>query len=208
MMAAPNGSKGNKKMRALLKAIVATVALAAPLYANAVPVTFDLAGGPKSYVKVTDFNPGLICLFCGIDVDLNSSLGSLSRSLDVGQSWTFDFFEISFFGIGGGTGTISAALGFDSPTGAPTVGGTGNGGFATFLGVITGGNLTWTNPISYYTLGNGTSYSVSFANLSGLTTSTSTVRATISRSVVPEPTTLALFGLALLAVGLFRRRRA
>jgi PEP-CTERM motif len=196
-------------MRALLKAIVATVALAAPLYANAVPVTFDLAGGPKSYVQVTNFNPGPICsfLFCGIDVDLNSGLGSLSRSLDVGQSWTFDFFQISFFGIGGGTGTISAALGFDAPTGASTVGGTGNGGFSTFLGFITGGNLTWANPVSYYTLADGTSYSVAFSNLSGLTTSSATVRATISRNV-PEPTTLALFGLALLAIGLFHRRRA
>jgi hypothetical protein len=193
-------------MRALLKAIVATAALAAPLYANAVPVTFDLAGAPKSYVQVTDFNPGLICFFCGIDVDLNSGLGSLSRSLDVGQSWTFDFFQISFFGIGSGTGTISAALGFDAPTGAPTAGGTGNGGFATFLGFITGGNLTWSSPISNYTLADGTSYSVSFANLSGLTTSTATVRATISRNI-PEPATLALFGLALLAIGLFHRRR-
>jgi hypothetical protein len=193
-------------MRALLKAIVATVALAAPFYANAVPVEFDLAGGPKSYVKVTDFDPGFICLFCGIDVDLNSGLGNLHSSLDVGQSWTFDFFEISFFGIGGGTGTISAALGFDAPTGAPTVGGTGNGGFATFLGFITGGNLTWNSPVSYYTLADGTSYSVAFSNLSGLTTSTATVRATISRSV-PEPTPLALFGLGLLAIGLARRRR-
>jgi PEP-CTERM motif-containing protein len=193
-------------MRALFKAIVATAALlAAPLYANATPVTFDLAGGPKSFVQVTDFNPGFICIFCGIDTDLNSNLGSLSASLDVGQSWTFDFFEISFFGIGGGTGTISAALGFDAPTGAPTVGGLGNGGFATFLGFITGGNLTWTNPVSYYTLADGTSYSVAFSNLSGLTTSTATVRATISRNV-PEPTTLALFGLALLAIGLVRRR--
>jgi len=172
-------------MRALLKTIVATVALAAPFYANAVPVEFDLAGGPKSYVKVTDFDPGFICLFCGIDVDLNSGLGNLHSSLDVGQSWTFDFFEISFFGIGGGTG---------------------NGGFATFLGFITGGNLTWNSPVSYYTLADGTSYSVAFSNLSGLTTSTATVRATISRSV-PEPTPLALFGLGLLAIGLARRRR-
>jgi PEP-CTERM motif-containing protein len=193
-------------MRAFLRAIVATVALAVPFYANAVPVTFDLAGGPKSYVQVTDFDPGFFCLFCGLDVDLSSGLGSLSRQLDTGESWTFDFFEISFFGIGGGTGTISAALGFDSPTGAPTVGGTGNGGFATFLGFITGGNLTWSSPISYYTLADGTSYSVAFSNLSGVTTSTATVRATISRSV-PEPTTLALFGLGLLAVGLARRRR-
>jgi PEP-CTERM motif-containing protein len=44
MTVAPNGMQGNKKMRALLKAIVATVTLAAPVYANAIPMTWNYTG--------------------------------------------------------------------------------------------------------------------------------------------------------------------
>lgn len=202
-------------MRALFKAVVATAALATPLYANAIPVTFDLAGAPKSSVTVTDFTPGgLVCLLtgCGVDVELNSGLGSLSRTMNPGDSWTFDFFNIDFYGLGGGSGEISAVLGFDLPTGAPNAGGDGIGAFITF-GFLTLGSLDWTVNDYAFSLADGTSYTVSLNDLSGITAGSATVTGTIKlqngpRQVrVPEPTTLMLFGMGLLGLGLVRRRK-
>lgn len=202
-------------MRALCKTIIATAALAAPLYANAVPVTFDLAGAPKSSAELTDFQPGgLLCLLtgCGVDVTLNPMLGSLSTQLNAGQSWTFDFFDIDFYGLGGGTGQIAASLGFDAPTGAPTAGGLGVGGFFT-LGFLTVGSLDWVTNEYAFSLADGTAYTVGLNDLSGITGSSATVTGTITMrndpgSVkVPEPGMLMLFGVGLLGLGLMRRRK-
>jgi PEP-CTERM motif-containing protein len=208
--------QGNKKMRSLFKAVVATAALAVPLYANAIPVTFDLAGAPKSSVAVTDFTPGgLLCLLtgCGVDVTLNPLLGSVTSTLNnPGDSFNFNFFNINFYGLGGGSGEISATLGFDAPAGAPTIGGDAIGAFFT-IGILTAGSLDWINNDYLVTLGNGTSYTVSLNDLSGITGSSATVTGTIKlRSgpgsiSVPEPATLTMFGLGLLGLGMMRRRR-
>jgi hypothetical protein len=194
-------------MRTLFKAILATGALAAPLCANAIPVYFDLAGAPTSSVEITSFQGGFVCRItdCSAEVSLDPLLGSLSRELDLGDSWTFDFFHIDFEGLGGGFGTISAALGFDSPTGAPTVGSDGLGGFIT-AGFVTAGSLEWDVNEFSFLLGDGSSYLVTLNDLTGVTGRSATVTATISRPV-PEPTTLTLFGLGLLGLGLLRRRR-
>lgn len=209
------GQQGTrKKMRAFFKSIVATAALAAPLYANAIPVTFDLAGAPKSSVAVTEFTPGSLCVLCGVSVSLNSGLGSVVRTIDVGQSFNFDFFNIDFYGLlGGGSGKIAATLAFDLPTGAPAAGGNGAGWFFTFLGAVTDGALVWEGGgISSYTLADGTKYSVDFNDLQGISVGSATVTGTIKLLSGPgtvkvaEPTTLLLFGLGLLAIGLMRRR--
>lgn len=207
------------KMRALFKAMVATAAVAAPLYANAIPVTFDLAGGSKSAVEVTNFSPsgglgGLACLLsgCGVDASLVSNLGSQQRALNVDESWTFDFFNLDFHGVGSGSGQITASLGFDLPSGAPNAGGDGFGSLFT-LGFITLGSLDWATNDYDFLLGDGTAYRVSLNDLSGITGGSATVTGTITlRSgpgtiKVPEPTTLGLFGIGLLALGLMGRRR-
>ncbi|HKU15992.1 MAG TPA: PEP-CTERM sorting domain-containing protein [Steroidobacteraceae bacterium] len=203
-------------MRSLFRAIVATVALSAPLYANAIPVTFDLAGAPKSSVAITDFTPGgLLCVItgCGVGVELNPLLGSVNRTLNnPGDSFSFNFFDIDFYGLGGGSGEISAALAFDSPTGAPTIGGDAIGAFFT-IGVLTAGTLDWVTNDWLVNLANGTSYVVTLNDLSGITGNSATVTGTIRlRSgpgsvSVPEPATLTMFGLGLLGLGLMRRRQ-
>ncbi len=200
----------------MIRALLAAGTLAClSLSAQATPVTFDLAGAPTSSVDVVDFDGGLLCSIsgCGVTATLNPLLDSLNSTLDVGDSWSFDFFTLGFQGIGGGTGTIAATLGFDLPTGAPVAESTGEGGFGTFMGLISGGNLTWVTQPGVFSLGDGSQYSVTFANLSGVTLGSAVVGATITllqgggAVSVPEPGTLTLFGLGLLGVGFLARRR-
>jgi hypothetical protein len=200
-------------MRSISRITIATALFAWSLSANAIPVTFDLAGAPASSVQLTDFDPGAICLGCGVSATLNPVLGSLHRTLDVGQSWEFDFFTLSFYGLGGGSGSIYATLAFDSPTGAPSASGSGAGGFATLFGVFSGGGLTWLTQPGSFSLADGTSYSVTFENLSGLTVGSTNVSGTIrmlggaTSVAVPEPGALGLLGLGLLGLGLSVRRK-
>ncbi|HEY5806878.1 MAG TPA: PEP-CTERM sorting domain-containing protein [Povalibacter sp.] len=190
--------------------IVGMLALGFSGHASAVPVTFDLAS--DSTVIVTDFDGGWLCDLsgCGASVSVNPLLGSLSKELSAGETWAFDLFSIKFHGLGGGTGTLTANLGFDEPTGAVDATGSGSGGFFSFL--ITAGNLLWTAQPGSFSLTDGTTYSVLFENLSGITIGKNVdVRAFLTLNTeptgVPEPGTLALFGLGLLGVGLASRRR-
>ena len=169
-------------MNRLLKTLFATALLVGAVSAHAVPVTFGLTGAPGSSVDIVDFNGGLLCGLtgCGVEASLNPLLGSLSQELSAGDSWTFEFFDLNFHGLGGGTGTIQASLGLSSPSGAPLAGGSGSGGFGTFFGLISGGHLTWDTQPGSFTLLDGTSYSVAFENLDSLTVGSATVHATIT----------------------------
>ena len=189
--------------------------LALSFSASAVPVTFDLSG--SSSASVVDFDGGLLCgIFgCGVEATINPELDTLSATLNPGDSWVFDFFDLTFWGLGGGTGTIAASLGFDAPAGAPNAPGTGSGGFGTFLGAISGGELTWVTQPGSFSLSDGTIYSVMFENLHGLTVGSATVSGTITLiqgpggSVsVPEPGTMGLLGLALLGMDFGARRKS
>ena len=200
----------------IVRSILAIGLLGLACSANAVPVTFDLDGASSS-VEVRDFEGSFLCGLsaCGIDATLSSGFESLSATLEPGESWTFHFFDLSFHGLGSGSGTIAASLGFDSPIGAPNAEGTGSGGFLTAFGAVTGGNLTWATQPGTFSLLDGTMYSVFLENLDGLALGTVAVNGTITLlqgpggSVsVPEPGTIGLLGMALLGMGLGARRKA
>lgn len=196
-------------MTKILQAVAATAALGFGANASALPVTFDLAGGPESSVAITSLDKDC---WCSVSVALNPMLDSLSATLSAGEDWTFNFFSIDFFGVGSAEGTLAASLGFDSPTGAPNADGHASGEMWSAF-IFSGGSLNWVNPLNEFSLADGTSYSVMFKDLHGIDWgSTVNVEAVVTllkepTAAVPEPGTLALFGLGLLGAGLATRRR-
>ncbi len=193
----------------MLRTLTAAALLICSLAAHAVPVNFNLASGPTSWVSVSE---SCDTRSCDLNAALNPNLGNLSATLNPGQSWSFDFFDLSF--SGSGSGTVQASLGFDAPTGSPNAGGGGSGSFWTFLGIFSGGDLVWNTQPDPVSLLDGTLFTVRFSDLHGLTWgSAATVRGTITLvqgpgSVsVPEPGTMGLLGLGLLGIGLGARRR-
>lgn len=198
-------------MRKSVAAAVAVLALGLTTSASAVPVTFDL--GSDSSVAITEFSGGWLCSLtdCGAVVTLNPHLGSLTRTLNAGEQWTFDFFSVRLHGLGGGTGDLFASLAFDAPTSAGNAEGGGNARFFTGF-VFSAGDLIWNQP-GNFSLADGTSYSVFFEDLMGITLGTRVnVRATLALNSepvgVPEPGMLGLLGLGMLGIGFAKRRRA
>ncbi|SLN45327.1 PEP-CTERM sorting domain-containing protein [Oceanibacterium hippocampi] len=175
-------------------------------------VSFDLAGAPASSVTISNHS----CIGLGCTAPTASILASLDSEvfdLEVGDSKTVNFFKISVSGfLTGGTADIAATLAFDAPTGTGGATGSGNGSYATFLGLISGGTVTWTTQPGTLTDSDGNSFSVVFSNIleGGLGNSTK-VKATITlleEAEVPEPAALGLLGLGLLGLGIARRRKA
>jgi hypothetical protein len=193
------------------RAIVGAAALGVAANASAVPVAFDLADAPESSVAITSLSTA--CLGgCGASVALNPLLDSLSTTLSAGQSWSFDFFSINFHGIGVGSGTLAASLAFDAPTDAPNAVGSGVGAFLSAGFLFSAGALSWISQPGLFSLADGTSYTVLFEDLVGVTVgSSANVRALLTLNTeptgVPEPGTLALFGLGLLGLGFAKRMK-
>lgn len=146
--------------------------------------------------------------------EFSDDLDDIFAYMEIGDSWTFDFFDIIVGGATYGTEAIvQATLGFTSPTTATS--GTGTGSYATayvpFIGWVAAGVLEWDQP-NAIDLGDGSWLQVEFENIdeAGFGNRT-TVSATVSRYgnsvAVPEPATLGLLGIGLLGIGIASRRR-
>lgn len=173
---------------------------------QATPVTFDPSSSASS-VTATPTSPS--CDSCSLTATLDPGLGTQQKTLATGDSWTFPLFDLSYSGTGAWLGKIDAVLGFNSPGMSP-VADSGNG-FAAIGGSWIAGILHW-DPISPITLADGSIFGVKLQDLAGFSGArTIPVNATITLfsdppATVPEPATLAIMGLGLLALLMWRKR--
>lgn len=176
--------------------------------ANAVPIAFEISGG-----SATAYG---LALGTTVNISPNPELVG-AFSLDVGESKTVKFLDISVSGNGAIGGFVDAALNFVAPvTGSANSLLAGAGFLLSGLGGF--GGLTVVSNPAPISFGDGGLFAVSFQGFESscfaCSALTGTVTATISLlkapASVPEPATLTLLGagLAALAFGARRRRGA
>lgn len=164
--------------------------------------TFQFDTDPtKTFVTVTS-NPTLCFPGCPLTASLATPFQTFS--LNVGESRTFDFANLNVgSGFGGGSATIDASLGFILPTASPA-GNEGNASYFRIGGSILGGSLTWDTPSQQLLAADGSLFTVSFGNVSGLTfgsSATAPVTITLNRGAVPEPATWGMMIIGFGAIG-------
>jgi hypothetical protein len=177
-------------MRAVLKIIVATVALAAPLYANAIPMTWTYTG---------------VCT-AGDCSDVPSISGSVSGdpasfgSANQLNDFLFIFGDITSYSFTVGGYSFSGTHG----DGTYQLDASGN---------IVGGTMTFANVLALEFLDVGAASwhivdtDCKLVIFCGTDTEAWGRGAYSTVTAVPEPATLSLLGLGLLGFGLARRRR-
>lgn len=196
-------------MRKLL-GMVAGALLAMSGTAHAVPMLdFEIDGSASSVAVTSLTSSGFGC--CTLGASLNSGLDGTSFSLAEGQSSSFDFIDWNPGGfIGGADFEVSATLAFSSPT-TSSVTSSGGGSFATFVGLISRGVLTWDNQPQTVTLADGSMFDVAFEGGAGFflgdATTGASVTATNVVAPVPLPAALPLLAFALGGFVLVGRRR-
>lgn len=189
-------------------AAAASLGLAAIAPANAA-VTFEIdQSAANTYVNYS-YNQLGWSNFSATLADLPTSL----KTLEIGESWTFDFIDISIGGIGAGAVELAAQLSFLTPGGSAP--GEASGWYAVAFFTAAGG-LTWDGPTTI--TANGATYQVALENLGGLDFGhpiTETVSATVTligqdvvSAPVPEPASWAMLIAGFGLVGGAMRLRA
>lgn len=179
--------------------------------AGATAVDFDLQGPPGSSVLLSNVSTWG---WTSLAAELAPGLDLEAFTLGDGETKEVDFFSLSASGfIGLGEADIAATLGFDLPPGISAQG-SGEVGWATLFGVISGGVLNWDSATlpDTFTLANGNVIGVDFEDGYDLTLcDSSLVHAYITNyggaAPVPEPATMLLFGAGLVGVVGNRARR-
>lgn len=183
--------------------IAAAAGLAMASLAPAQAATYFEVDPGQTSVSVVSGGIG----FTNLSAALSSNVLSENFTLNVGESYVFDFIDITINGVVGYEDvSLTAALGFAPPGGGGTSVGDGwyAKGFFTTLGA-----LEW-DAIAPITAG-GATYKIELQDLAGFTfNQTTTVKATVSLiSEVPEASTWALmivgFGMVGGAVRMRRR---